>query len=160
MQQLKVWADRTNSDFFSAKEFSDPAALAYQSVISAMEKKLDFLIIDTAGRLHNKADLMDELSKIIRVMKKIDESIPSETVLVLDGNIGQNSIRQAEVFKDICDIDSLIITKLDGSAKGGALVPIGEKLKIPISYVGTGELKEDLAKFDADQFCNALLGIN
>lgn len=160
VQQLKVWADRTNSDFFSAKEFSDPAALAYQSVISAMEKKLDFLIIDTAGRLHNKADLMDELSKIIRVMKKIDESIPSETVLVLDGNIGQNSIRQAEVFKDICDIDSLIITKLDGSAKGGALVPIGEKLKIPISYVGTGELKEDLAKFDADQFCNALLGIN
>ncbi len=160
VQQLKVWADRTKSDFFSAKEFSDPAALAYQSVISAMEKKLDFLIIDTAGRLHNKADLMDELSKIIRVMKKIDESIPSETVLVLDGNIGQNSIRQAEVFKDICDIDSLIITKLDGSAKGGALVPIGEKLKIPISYVGTGELKEDLAKFDADQFCNALLGIN
>ena len=159
VEQLKIWADRTKAEFFSAKELSDPAALAYKSVMTAKEKKLDILLIDTAGRLHNKTDLMNELSKIIRVIKKIDESIPSETILILDGNIGQNSIRQAEVFKEICDIDSLIVTKLDGSAKGGALIPIAEKLKIPISFIGTGESKEDLAQFDADQFCSALLGI-
>ena len=160
VEQLKIWSERSNAEFFSAKESSDPAALAYKSVVSAKEKKLDILFIDTAGRLHNKTDLMNELSKIIRVIKKIDESLPSETILILDGNIGQNSIKQAEVFKDLCNIDSLIITKLDGSAKGGAIVPIADKLKIPISFVGTGESKEDLAKFEADKFCSALLGID
>ena len=103
---------------------------------------------------------MNELSKIIRVVKKIDKSIPNETILILDGNIGQNSIKQAEVFKEICDIDSLIITKLDGSAKGGVLVPIAQKLKIPISFVGTGERKEDLTKFNAEEYCLALLGMD
>ena len=102
------------------------------------------MIVDTAGRLHNKSDLMDQLKKIIRVIKKIDESFPNQITLVLDGNIGQNSIRQAEVFKQICEIDSLIITKLDGTAKGGVIVPIAELLKIPILAVGTGEKKEDL----------------
>ena len=160
VEQLKIWSERTNAEFFSAKESSDPAALAYQSVVSAKKKKLDLLLIDTAGRLHNKTDLMNELSKIIRVMKKIDESLPNETILVLDGNIGQNSIRQAEVFKDMCNIDSLIITKLDGSAKGGAIVPIANKLKIPISFIGTGESKEDLAKFESDKFCSALLDMD
>ena len=129
-------------------------------MVSTKKKKLDLLLIDTAGRLHNKTDLMNELSKIIRVMKKIDESLPNETILVLDGNIGQNSIRQAEVFKDMCNIDSLIITKLDGSAKGGAIVPIANKLKIPISFIGTGESKEDLAKFESDKFCSALLDMD
>ncbi len=160
VEQLKIWSERTNSIFFSAKESSDPAALAYQSVIDAKKDNIDILLIDTAGRLHNKTDLMDELSKIIRVIKKIDESIPNEIILVLDGNIGQNSIRQAEVFKEICDINSLIITKLDGSAKGGALVPIAEKLGIPVSFIGTGESKEDLTVFNAEEFCEALLDIN
>ena len=100
------------------------------------------MIVDTAGRLHNKSDLMDQLKKIIRVIKKIDESFPNQITLVLDGNIGQNSIRQAEVFKQICEIDSLIITKLDGTAKGGVIVPIAELLKIPILAVGTGEKKK------------------
>ena len=100
VEQLRIWSDRTKSDFFFAKESSDPAALAYQSIIEAKEKELDILLIDTAGRLHNKQDLMNELSKIIRVVKKIDKSIPNETILILDGNIGQNSIKQAEVFKD------------------------------------------------------------
>ena len=149
-----------NPSFFFAEQASDPAALAYRSVKTAKEKLLDILLIDTAGRLHNKKDLMDELSKIIRVLKKIDESIPTEIVLVLDGNIGQNSIKQAEVFKEICNIDSLVVTKLDGSAKGGAIVPIAEKLKIPISFIGTGEAKEDLTRFNADQFCSALLDID
>ncbi len=160
VEQLKIWSERTKSEFFHAKDFSDPAALAYQSILSAKEKKLDLLLIDTAGRLHNKIDLMNELTKIIRVIKKIDASKPNEIILVLDGNTGQNSIKQTEVFKQICNIDSLIVTKLDGSAKGGALVPIAEKLKIPIAFIGTGESKEDLAKFDSDQFCSALLDID
>ncbi len=160
VEQLKIWSERSKSEFFFAEQASDPAALAYRSVKTAKDKLLDILLIDTAGRLHNKKDLMDELSKIIRVLKKIDESIPTEIVLVLDGNIGQNSIKQAEVFKEICNIDSLVVTKLDGSAKGGAIVPIAEKLKIPISFIGTGEAKEDLTRFNADQFCSALLDID
>ncbi len=159
-EQLKVWSDRTSSEFFSAKEYSDPAALSFESVQEAIKKNLDVLIIDTAGRLHNKSDLMDQLKKTIRVIKKIDDSFPNQTTLVLDGNIGQNSIRQAEVFKEICEIDSLIITKLDGTAKGGVIVPIAELLKIPILAVGTGEKKEDLIDFSAKDFSKALLGLD
>ena len=103
---------------------------------------------------------MNELSKIIRVIKKIDNSLPTSIVLVLDGNTGQNSIRQAEIFKETCNINSLIITKLDGTARGGTIIPIAEKLKIPISFIGTGESKDDLVKFNCDDFCNALLDID
>ena len=159
-EQLKIWSDKTNSEFFSAKEFSDPAALSFESIQEAIKKDLDVLIVDTAGRLHNKSDLMDQLKKIIRVIKKIDESFPNQITLVLDGNIGQNSIRQAEVFKQICEIDSLVITKLDGTAKGGVIVPIAELLKIPILAVGTGEKKEDLIDFNAKDFSKALLGLD
>ena len=159
-EQLKIWSDKTNSEFFSAKEFSDPAALSFESIQEAIKKDLDVLIVDTAGRLHNKSDLMDQLKKIIRVIKKIDESFPNQITLVLDGNIGQNSIRQAEVFKQICEIDSLIFTKLDGTAKGGVIVPIAELLKIPILAVGTGEKKEDLIDFNAKDFSKALLGLD
>ena len=160
VDQLKIWSERTKSEFFSAKEKSDPAALAYESVKQAIEKKIDILIIDTAGRLHNKNDLMNELSKIIRVIKKIDEDFPTETVLVLDGNIGQNSVKQAEVFKEICDIDSIIITKLDGTAKGGVLIPIAQLLNLPISFIGTGEQKEDLINFKAKEYTEALLDLS
>lgn len=159
VDQLKIWSERTKSEFFSAKEKSDPAALAYESVKQAIEKKIDILIIDTAGRLHNKNDLMNELSKIIRVIKKIDEDFPTEIVLVLDGNIGQNSVKQAEVFKEICDIDSIIITKLDGTAKGGVLIPIAQLLNLPISFIGTGEQKEDLINFKAKEYTEALLDL-
>ncbi len=160
VDQLKIWSERTKSEFFSAKEKSDPAALAYESVKQAIEKKIDILIIDTAGRLHNKNDLMNELSKIIRVIKKIDEDFPTEIVLVLDGNIGQNSVKQAEVFKEICDIDSIIITKLDGTAKGGVLIPIAQLLNLPISFIGTGEQKEDLINFKAKEYTEALLDLS
>ena len=160
VDQLKIWSERTKSEFFSAKEKSDPAALAYESVKQAIEKKIDILIIDTAGRLHNKNDLMNELSKIIRVIKKIDEDFPTEIVLVLDGNIGQNSVKQAEVFKELCDIDSIIITKLDGTAKGGVLIPIAQLLNLPISFIGTGEQKEDLINFKAKEYTEALLDIS
>ena len=160
VDQLKIWSQRTNAEFFSGKEGSDPAALAYESIQKAIEKKIDVLIIDTAGRLHNKTDLMNELSKIIRVIKKIDESYPNETSLVLDGNIGQNSIKQAEVFKDICNINSLIITKLDGTAKGGVLVPIADQLRIPILSIGVGEQKNDLIDFKAKDFSKTLLDLD
>tara|TARA_B100000886_G_scaffold312395_1_gene248344 strand:+ start:27 stop:938 length:912 start_codon:yes stop_codon:yes gene_type:complete len=160
VEQLRIWSQRTKSEFFSAEEASDPAALSYKSISSAKQKDLDVLLIDTAGRLHNKADLMNELSKIIRVIKKVDESFPTSIILVLDGNTGQNSIRQAEIFQETCNINSLIITKLDGTAKGGTIVPIAEKLKIPISFIGTGESKDDLVKFKCDDFCNALLDID
>ena len=160
VEQLKVWSQRTNAEFFFGKEGSDPAALAYESIQKAIEKKIDVLIIDTAGRLHNKTDLMNELSKIIRVIKKIDESYPNEISLVLDGNIGQNSIKQAEVFKDICNINSLIITKLDGTAKGGVLVPIADQLRIPILSIGVGEQKNDLIDFKAKDFSKSLLDLD
>ena len=160
VEQLKIWSQRTNAEFFSGKEGSDPAALAYESIQKAIEKKIDVLIIDTAGRLHNKVDLMNELSKIIRVIKKIDESYPNEISLVLDGNIGQNSIKQAEVFKDICNINSLIITKLDGTAKGGVLVPIADQLRIPILSIGVGEQKNDLIDFKAKDFSKTLLDLD
>ena len=156
-EQLKIWSDRTESIFFSGKQSSDPAALAYKSAEKAKTDNIDILLIDTAGRLHNKIDLMNELSKLIRVLKKINSDYPQETILVLDGNIGQNSIKQAEIFKEICNIDSLIITKLDGTAKGGVVVPIAEKLKIPIVALGVGESKEDLVDFKAEEFSKALV---
>ena len=156
-QQLEVWASRTQSLFFSGKELSDPASLAYSSVKKAISDDIDLLLIDTAGRLHNKTDLMNELSKIIRVLKKIDESFPHEIILVLDGNIGQNSIIQAQTFKEICGIDGLIVTKLDGTAKGGVIVPIANELKIPIYGLGVGESIDDLIRFDAKSFSKALV---
>ena len=161
VEQLEIWSKRTNSTFYSSNiENADPASLSYSSYLKAKEQKIDILIIDTAGRLHNKSNLMDQLTKIIRVLKKINASAPDEVILVLDGNTGQNSIKQASVFKEICDINSLIISKLDGTAKGGAVIPIGKILKIPIIGLGVGEQKEDLVKFEADEFARALLDIN
>lgn len=159
VEQLEIWSKKTGSVFFSGKSRMDPASLSYSSYLKAREKNLDVLIIDTAGRLHNKINLMEELSKIIRVLKKIDEHLPNEITLILDGNTGQNSIKQAQTFKEICSIQSLIITKLDGTAKGGTLVPIGEQLGIPIISLGVGEKKEDLVDFDAKEFSKALLGL-
>ncbi|MAI85164.1 MAG: signal recognition particle-docking protein FtsY [Rickettsiales bacterium] len=157
VEQLEIWSKRTNSMFFSAESNSDPASLVYSSMHKAKEKSLDVLLIDTAGRLHNKSNLMDELSKMIRVIKKIENSAPNEIILVLDGNTGQNSIKQAEKFKEICNISSLIITKLDGTSKGGAIIPISEQLKIPIVSIGVGEKKEDLIDFKAQDFSKTLL---
>tara|TARA_B100000989_G_scaffold294614_2_gene274035 strand:+ start:1420 stop:2328 length:909 start_codon:yes stop_codon:yes gene_type:complete len=157
VEQLEIWSKRTNTVFFSSQSNTDPAALVYSSMMRAKKSGLDILLVDTAGRLHNKSNLMDELSKMIRVIKKIEESAPNEIILVLDGNTGQNSIKQAEKFKEVCNISSLIITKLDGTAKGGAIIPISEKLKIPIISIGIGEKKEDLIDFKAKEFSKTLL---
>ena len=160
IDQLQVWAAKVKVDIIKSEINSDPASVAFKTAEFAKKNEIDVALIDTAGRLHNKKDLMDELSKIIRVIKKLDEKFPHEVVLVLDGNIGQNSIKQAEIFKEICNINSIIITKLDGTAKGGVLVPIAQQLSIPISYIGVGEQKEDLLDFNADNFSKALLDIN
>ncbi len=159
VEQLEIWSRKTDSVFFSAPGNSDPASLAYSSYLKAKQQNLDVLIIDTAGRLHNKANLMDELSKIIRVLSKLEKKCPHEVTLILDGNTGQNSIKQAEVFRKVSNVTSLIITKLDGTAKGGAIIPISEKLKIPILGIGIGENKQDLIYFKAKEFSDALLDI-
>ena len=155
--QLEIWSKRTNSIFFSGKSKSDPASLIYSSFLRAKEDRIEVLIVDTAGRLHNKSNLMDELSKMTRVIKKLDVNAPHETILILDGNTGQNSIKQAEVFQETSNITGLIITKLDGTAKGGVIIPIAEKLELPILGIGVGEQKNDLIDFKAEKFSKALL---
>lgn len=159
IEQLEIWARKSGSIFFSSKLNSDPAALIYKSYKESLENSLDILLIDTAGRLHNKVNLMDELSKIIRVLNKIDINLPSEVILVLDGNSGQNSIKQVDKFNQVCPLTGLIITKLDGSAKGGFIVSISQKFKIPIFSLGIGESPNDLIDFNAKEFSKALLDI-
>ena len=159
IDQLRVWAERTKSKFYFTNVNSDSAALVYKSYNESLEDKIDVLLIDTAGRLHNKSNLMDELSKIIRVMKKIDEKLPQEIVLVLDGNSGQNSLKQVEKFNEVTSLSGTIITKLDGSAKGGFIVSISKKFKTPIFFIGVGESEDDLIDFNAKEFSKALLSL-
>jgi fused signal recognition particle receptor len=145
---------------FAATQGSDPAALAFSALEKAKAQGADILMIDTAGRLHNKAALMDELKKIVRVIKKVDPSAPHDTVLVLDGTTGQNAHRQVEVFRDIVDVSGLVVTKLDGTAKGGVVVSLAERFHLPIHALGVGEAIEDLKPFEADSFARALLGLD
>jgi fused signal recognition particle receptor len=151
--QLKVWAKRANCELISAnKEGADAAALCYKAIEKAKAEKLDIVLIDTAGRLQNQQNLMDELSKITRVIKKIDPSYPHRTILVIDGTVGQNALKQLETFNEHAKIDGIIITKLDGTAKGGAIIPIVERFKTPIYYVGIGEKEEELIPFNAKTY--------
>jgi len=159
VEQLETWAERSSSQFFKGIENADPASVAYQAFENAKNADASVLMVDTAGRLHNKNQLMDELAKISRVLKKHNNDLPHETILVLDATTGQNAITQAEVFNEIADITGLIITKLDGSAKGGVVVAIADKLKLPIYAVGVGEGIEDLKDFNAKDFADALVGI-
>ena len=158
--QLKVWANRSNCEIISAlKDGEDPAAVAFRALDYAKKNNFDILLIDTAGRLQNKQNLMDELKKINNVLKKIDASAPHENLLVLDATIGQNAKSQLEIFNDIVGISGLIITKLDGSAKGGIVVALADKFKTPIYAIGVGEKIEDLQEFNAKNFAKNLLGI-
>lgn len=157
IDQLQVWADRVGVRIVKHQEGSDPSAVVFDAINSAKAKGDDIVLVDTAGRLHTKENLMKELQKIKRTIKKFSENQPCETLLVLDGTIGQNSINQAKTFKEAIDISGIIITKLDGTAKGGALIPICKQLQIPIKYIGVGESVEDLQPFDPKIFVEAIL---
>ena len=158
IEQLEVWSKKINVDFVKSDLGSDPASVAYKTVKFAEEKKFDLALIDTAGRLQNKKNLMDEYKKIFKVLQKINPDYPHETILVLDATTGQNALNQVEEFKKISNLTGLIITKLDTSAKGGILLAICKKYGLPIIAVGMGEKEKDLHPFDAKYFSKALLG--
>ena len=156
--QLKVWGERAGVPVMTAPEGSDPASLAFDAMTQAEADGADLLMIDTAGRLQNRIDLMEELSKIIRVIRKKDPSAPHNTILVLDATTGQNALNQVEVFQKLADVTGLIMTKLDGTAKGGVLVSLADKFALPIHAIGVGEQIDDLDAFDPKDFANALTG--
>lgn len=155
-EQLKEWADRANAEFIGGQEGSDPAAVVYDAVAAAKARKADVLLCDTAGRLHNKKNLMEELKKINRVIEREYADAYRETLVVLDGTTGQNALSQAKQFAEAADITGIVLTKMDGTAKGGIVVAIQSELGIPVKYIGVGESIDDLQKFDSDDFVNAL----
>ena len=157
VSQLEVWAKRINADIIKSDEGADPASVAYKALDHAKKNNFDYLLIDTAGRLQNKKNLMDEFKKITKVLKKIDSNAPHETFLILDATTGQNAISQVEEFKKISPITGIIMTKLDGTAKGGILLAIGKKFKLPIIALCMGEKEDDLQTFNSEYFSNALM---
>ncbi|MCH1427487.1 MAG: signal recognition particle-docking protein FtsY [Alphaproteobacteria bacterium] len=159
IEQLKGWAERSSVDILSAERGADPAALVYQSIEKARQQKADLILIDTAGRLQNRTELMEELAKIVRVIKKLVPEAPHDSLIVLDGTVGQNSISQLKAFQDVSAITGIIMTKLDGSARGGALVALAEEFELPIHLIGVGETAEDLQDFNANAYARALLGL-
>lgn len=155
-EQLREWANRANAELIGGQEGADPAAIVYDAVAAAKARKADVLLCDTAGRLHNKKNLMEELKKINRVIEREFPEAYRETLVVLDGTTGQNALAQAREFSEVADITGIILTKMDGTAKGGIAVAIQAELGIPVKYIGVGESIEDLQKFDSKQFVNAL----
>ena len=159
IEQLQIWGDRTGTRVIAGDQGGDAAALAYAALEKAQKEKADILIIDTAGRLQNRTELMDELAKIVRVIRKLDASAPHDSVIVLDGTVGQNALSQVKAFQQAADVSGLIVTKLDGSAKGGVVVALAEEFGLPVHAVGVGEGADDLQPFDAQEFANALTGV-
>ena len=156
-EQIKMWAERSGVDITEIRENADPSAVVYSSLEYANERNYDIIIIDTAGRLHNKKNLMEELKKINKsVDKLLKDNYTKETLLVLDGTTGQNAIEQAKAFAEVTDIDGYVLTKLDGTSKGGVIIGIVNRTKLPIMYIGTGEKITDLQKFDAKDFVDAI----
>lgn len=155
-EQLKEWANRSDADFIGGQEGADPAAVVYDAVAAAKSRKADVLLVDTAGRLHNKKNLMEELRKINRVLEREYPESYRETLIVLDGTTGQNALAQAREFQEVTDISGVVLTKMDGTAKGGIAVAIQAELGIPVKYIGVGESIDDLQKFHSDDFVNAL----
>ena len=160
IDQLKNWADKNNSDFYTGEANQDPASVAYQAAEKFNKENYDYLIIDTAGRLSNNTNLINQLVKLKNVVNKINTNIAVETVLVLDGTNGSNMIKQVDIFGKELNVTSIIITKLDGTAKGGALISIANKYEIPISYIGLGEKAEDLINFSARNFARSILDLS
>jgi fused signal recognition particle receptor len=157
--QLKIWSGRTGADFIAHKAGADAAGLVFDAVAAAKQKGIDVLLIDTAGRLQNRTELMNELEKVVRVMKKVDPSAPHAVLLVLDATVGQNALSQVEIFRKAVGVTGLAMTKLDGTARGGILVAIAEKFKVPVHFIGVGEGVEDLAPFSAHDFARAIVGL-
>lgn len=156
IEQLTEWANRAKVDIIAQQEGSDPAAVVFDAVTAAKARNVDVLLCDTAGRLHNKKNLMEELKKINKVIDREYPDAFRETLVVLDGTTGQNALQQAKQFSEVADITGIVLTKLDGTAKGGIAIAIQSELGIPVKYIGIGEQIDDLQKFDADQFVNAL----
>ncbi|MBX4898227.1 signal recognition particle-docking protein FtsY [Rhizobium bangladeshense] len=159
IEQLKIWAERTNSEFIGTKLGADAAGLAYDAFEQAKAKKCDVLIVDTAGRLQNKAELMAELEKIVRVLGKLDPDAPHTVLQTLDATTGQNALSQVEIFRNVAGVNGLIMTKLDGTARGGILVAISAKHKLPVYFIGVGEGVDDLEPFEAEDFAHAIAGL-
>jgi len=159
VEQLQAWGERNNIDVVAQQRAADPASVAFDAVQAAKSRNKDVLIIDTAGRLHTQSNLMEELKKIHRVIGKQDETAPHEVLLVLDGGIGQNAVTQAEQFHQAIGVTGLVLTKLDGTAKGGVIFAIAKKLGLPIRFIGVGESIDDLRVFDAEEFVEALLAL-
>jgi fused signal recognition particle receptor len=159
-EQLDIWADRAGVEIVQKSKGADPSSVAFDTIQKAVKENYDVVLIDTAGRLHNKAHLMDELHKIKRVCSKVMPDAPNETLLVLDGTTGQNALVQAEEFSKVTDISGLVITKLDGTAKGGVVFQICAKQKIPVKYIGIGEAIDDLQNFNPELFVSAIFGNN
>ena len=159
IEQLQVWSDRAGVPILIKPHGSDAASLAFEAVTRAREEKLDVVLIDTAGRLQNKAHLMEELAKMVRVLKKIDPAYPHETLLVLDATVGKNASSQVEVFTKVAGVTGLVMTKLDGTARGGVLVPLAEASSAPVKLIGVGEHIEDLQAFDPEAFARSLVGL-
>ncbi|OIQ75663.1 signal recognition particle receptor FtsY [mine drainage metagenome] len=160
VEQLQVWGQRAGVPVMTAPEGSDPASLAFDAMTRAEAEGTDLLMIDTAGRLQNRADLMEELAKIVRVIRKKDPTAPHNTLLVLDATTGQNALLQVETFRKLADVSGLVMTKLDGTAKGGVLVALADKFGLPIHAIGVGEQIDDLAPFDPEDFARALVGLD
>jgi fused signal recognition particle receptor len=158
IEQLQIWGERTGTEVVAGNQGGDAAALAYTAMEKARAAGTDVLIIDTAGRLQNRTELMDELAKILRVIRKLDETAPHDSIIVLDGTVGQNAISQVKAFQDVADVSGLIVTKLDGSAKGGIVIALAETFGLPVHAVGVGEGADDLQPFAARDFANALTG--
>ena len=159
IEQLEIWAERADVPIIKGTIGGDAASVAFAAIDAAREKKIDVLIIDTAGRLQNRSELMEELAKMVRIIKRKDETAPHDTILVLDATTGQNAIVQTQVFKEAAEVSGIIMTKLDGSAKGGILVACTEKFKLPIYGIGVGERLEDLQPFVPEAFARALVGL-
>jgi fused signal recognition particle receptor len=160
VEQLQIWGERADCPVLTRPTGSDAAGLSYDALIRAREEGADLLLIDTAGRLHNKADLMAELQKILRVLKKVDPEAPHAVLLVLDATVGQNAHAQAEIFRAMVGVTGIVMTKLDGTAKGGVLVSLAEKYGIPIHLIGVGEGIEDLRPFEASAYARGLMGLD
>lgn len=159
-EQLREWANRSGVDMIGAEEGADPGAVVYDATAAAKARNADVLFVDTAGRLHNKKNLMNELGKINRILEKEYPEAYRETLVVLDATTGQNALVQAKEFSDVAKISGIVLTKMDGTAKGGIAVAIQSELKVPVKYIGVGETIDDLQKFDSDEFVNALFRVN